>query len=68
MVRTRAVSETMDAATVDRMISAALGSPVMDCATTSSPMARSIATVISESEIPARAHTKGISHRLVFSR
>jgi hypothetical protein len=68
IVSTSAVSDTIDAATVDRIISAALGSPVIDRGTVSSAIVRSNSTVPNDSAMPATAHANGISHRLVRSR
>lgn len=68
MVSTRAVSDTMDAATVDRIMRAALGSPVRVRDTSSSPEARSIEIVTKDRTTPASTHITGTNHRLVFSR
>jgi hypothetical protein len=68
IVSTRAVSDTMDAATVERMMRAALGSPVSVRETSSPPAARSMAIVTEDRTTPASTHITGTNHRLVFNR
>src|SRR5512134_612258 len=68
MVRTSAVKDTIDAATVPRIWRAALGSPVIDCEMKLPPVARSMPIVTKDRAAPPTAHANGISQRLVRSR
>ena len=64
IVRTSAASDTIEAATVDRIASAASGPPVNHSGTSLLSNAVSIQIVVNDSAAPASTHTTGTNHRL----
>ena len=64
IVRTSAASETIEAATVDRIATAASGPPVSDSGTSSKSWALSIPIVPNDRTAPNRTQTTGTNHRL----
>src|SRR6185312_8111104 len=64
MVRTSAASDTIDAAIVDRIASAASGPPVSELGTRSKPDALSAAMAKKESAAPRSTHSTGRNQRL----
>ena len=64
MVSTSAASDTIEAATVDRIATAASGPPVRDSGTSSKSAALSIQIVPNDKAAPARTHTTGMNQRL----
>jgi len=64
IVRTSAASDTIDAAMVSRMVSAASGSPVTHSGTAWKPNALAAPTVATERITPARTHMTGTNQRL----
>ena len=67
-VSTRAVRLTIDPATVLRISSAASGLPVSERGIKAPSKARSTATLVSDSAIPAPMQTSGQNHMLVRSQ
>jgi hypothetical protein len=65
IVSTNAVSDTIDAAIVDKIPSAASGPPVKVCGMKLKSFASSIAIVPNDNRTPASTQTTGTNHKLL---